>query len=1088
MSFGFGVGDFIAVIGLARRIRKNFVGAPSQFLEISAEVRSLDIVLQDIEVGVSDQELEENHRRNLVETLKNCEQVLLDVEKMITKYKLLDDEKLHVRHKAIRSWRKFTWDPAEISHLRDRIVSNITLLDTFLTFLSGQSILKIEKGVDRLNEKSDYRERIRILGWLTSMDHMSRHAKLISERQEGTGKWLIDSTAYRDWVNTATKTLFCAGSPGVGKSICASIVIDNLISTLRVQPEIGIAYIYCDYKRNSKVELETILLSLLKQLSQTRPSLPRSVSAMHERSLEIHKRPSLQDISEAICSVAKTYLRIFVIIDALDEFRAFENCQSRLMDEIFNIQSQVELKLFVTSRITRTTEMTAAFHENRLEIRASEADIGRYLGANMFRLPGFVNRNSTLQEEIIREIVRIADGIFLIARLHFESLEATKNIKHLRRALSNLCLGTAENSYASVYESTMERIQDQPKSRQELGMEALMWIACARQQLRVYQLCCALGVEEGNSDIDEEGLSEIEDIISACVGLIRIEGGYVRLVHQTTQTYFDQTKEKWFPNAEARIATLCITYLSYKIFECTNCNSEVGKCERDPDCEIELCMKTSENTFCYYAADNWGHHARAAIEIPSRVTEFLLDETKLTASAQMIWERRHDFMLDIGAYGHEVPSQVAGLHLAAYFGLTEFVSTFLEQNHVVDMRDTIGNSPFMWATIGNQPAAMMLLLERGANANIKNIYGDTPLINASRDGASTAVQLLIENGVDVDVGNKYDETALHAAAREGHETIVQQLLTHGASINSRAKLNGTALNMALSSHHLSVARLLIESGIDVDFPSENPGSPLRQAADLGFQDIVRLLLQNNANIHAIDERRGTALQAAAKWGRLEIIQILLDHDADVNAHPAKLGTALQIAASKGYLEIVRILLERDANVNLVAGEFSTALRAAASMGRKKRIELSHDKHGGISIHAYCENWHEGLDGKLPDISRRDHLEIIKCLVNKGADINAHGEGDGYATALQEASILGHLDVVQTLLDNNANPNIYGGKIGKKIGTALQAACAAGHHEIVLLLFRFNADAYIQAGRHGTAIHIASTKGRDDIVQALLGSS
>ncbi|KAJ5874931.1 uncharacterized protein N7529_003361 [Penicillium soppii] len=253
------------------------------------------------------------------------------------------------------------------------------------------------------------------------------------------------------------------------------------------------------------------------------------------------------------------------------------------------------------------------------------------------------------------------------------------------------------------------------------------------------------------------------------------------------------------------------------------------------------------------------------------------------------------------------------------------------------------------------------------------------------------------------------------------------------------------------------------------------GSPLWQAASSGFQDIVQLLLQNNANVHAIDERKGTALQAAARSGYQETIQTLLDHDAVVNAHPAALGTALQIAASEGHLKTVKILLERDVNVNLVAGEFSTALRAESSMGPRKSLRLSRDKQGEINIPAFYERW-------------VDHLEIIKCLVNEGVDINAHGEGDGYATALQEASILGHLDVVQTLLDNHANPNIYGGDIGKQIGTALQAACVAGHHEIVLLLLRFNADAYIQGGRLGSAIHIASTKGRDHIVQALLGSS
>jgi ankyrin repeat protein len=49
--------------------------------------------------------------------------------------------------------------------------------------------------------------------------------------------------------------------------------------------------------------------------------------------------------------------------------------------------------------------------------------------------------------------------------------------------------------------------------------------------------------------------------------------------------------------------------------------------------------------------------------------------------------------------------------------------------------------------IGNQAAAMILLLEWGANANIKDIYSDTPLINVLRDGALTAVQLLIEKAL-----------------------------------------------------------------------------------------------------------------------------------------------------------------------------------------------------------------------------------------------------------------------------------------------------------------------------------------------------
>ncbi len=37
MSSGFGVGDFLAVIELANKVRKEFAGAPSQFNDVSDE-------------------------------------------------------------------------------------------------------------------------------------------------------------------------------------------------------------------------------------------------------------------------------------------------------------------------------------------------------------------------------------------------------------------------------------------------------------------------------------------------------------------------------------------------------------------------------------------------------------------------------------------------------------------------------------------------------------------------------------------------------------------------------------------------------------------------------------------------------------------------------------------------------------------------------------------------------------------------------------------------------------------------------------------------------------------------------------------
>ena len=47
MSFGFGVSDFIAIIELANKIRKEFVNAPSQFKDISDEYAVLAAFLSN---------------------------------------------------------------------------------------------------------------------------------------------------------------------------------------------------------------------------------------------------------------------------------------------------------------------------------------------------------------------------------------------------------------------------------------------------------------------------------------------------------------------------------------------------------------------------------------------------------------------------------------------------------------------------------------------------------------------------------------------------------------------------------------------------------------------------------------------------------------------------------------------------------------------------------------------------------------------------------------------------------------------------------------------------------------------------------
>lgn len=82
------------------------------------------------------------------------------------------------------------------------------------------------------------------------------------------------------------------------------------------------------------------------------------------------------------------------------------------------------------------------------------------------------------------------------------------------------------------------------------------------------------------------------------------------------------------------------------------------------------------------------------------------------------------------------------------------------------------------------------------------------------------------------------------------------------------------------------------------------------------------------------------------------------------------------------------------------------------------------------------------------------------LIVKGADVNA----------LQAASFGGYQEIVKLLLNNGADVNAQGGEYGN----ALYAASDGGHQEIVKLLLENGANA--QGGEHGNALQAASFRG------------
>jgi Cdc6-like AAA superfamily ATPase len=275
-------------------------------------------------------------------------------------------------------------------------------------------VQRCEERVNALKSTFNKREDLETLDWLTLVNYGPQQSDYFSRRQPGTGGWFLGSTEFKTWVEGRKQTLFCPGIPGSGKTIITSIVVDKLITTFRGNDDIGIVYLYCNFRMTGCQNAEELISSMLKQLSQSRSSLPENVKSLHNKHKDEKTRPSFDEISRALHSVASEYTRVFVVIDALDECQASNGCRDRVLSEIFALQAKCEASLFVTSR--DIPEITAEFTQSMtVEVRATDEDVKRYIEGridrHMPRLRRQIENVPQLKDEIVTGITAAVQGM-----------------------------------------------------------------------------------------------------------------------------------------------------------------------------------------------------------------------------------------------------------------------------------------------------------------------------------------------------------------------------------------------------------------------------------------------------------------------------------------------------------------------------------------------------------------------------------------------------------------------------------------------------------------------------------------------------
>ncbi|RDA85708.1 hypothetical protein CP532_0719 [Ophiocordyceps camponoti-leonardi (nom. inval.)] len=985
---------------------------------------------------------------------------------------------------------------------------------------------RIQEKVEELVCQKRNSDSDRILRWLSPHEFWRQQADFLSRRQPGTGEWLLETDEFQAWQKIKGFTLLCQGIPGAGKTILASTVIDSLQRRHQKDPTVGIAFVYCNHKRQDEQTALRLLENLLKQLTQGLSSIPDTVKSLYDDHVGNKSRPSHTEIMSCLQVVAGLFARIYIAVDALDECRTSDGSRAKLLSSILRLRTACGTNFLATSRHTSDGSDAEIFREGtcaKLEISAKEEDVRMFLDERMLRLPGFVHRNEQLQTEVKDRIVALVQGMFLLAQLYVDSLVGMKSVKALRTTLRELHSGT--DAYQFAYELAMERINGQVTHQQLLAKDVLLWVTCARRPLTTHEIQHALAVEEGARCMDEENMSDIEDMISVCAGLVTVDqqSDIIRLVHYTTQQYFEKTRSKWFPDGQTDITKTCLIYQSFDVFEPWTFRPG------DDDDDGLLSSSPLKTYRLYdYAAHHWGHHAREARSIPETV-DFLRNKSKVQASSGILLAR-------FPRRGKPTSRGMTGLHLAAFFGLEDSLRSLMATcSEDVDSEDRLGWTPLFLAVERGHDAAVKLLLDSGkVDVNrAETRESRTVLSFAAEQGRVAMGRMLLDAGADpngrhenTDIKSKLTVSKqnicdylspLSLAAEGGHQAMVDLLLEqptivvdctfiyrHGYKCRSPLKLaakNGfkgivesllahlgsdpafgrTPLYLAAANGHDEVVDLLLaQPGARSDIRNSQGRTPLSLAAEGGHVAVAKLLLDrgkadpdSKSTSSAVASERGrTPLSYAAESGSEAMVRLLLERGADPDSHNSLSHTPLLYAARGGREAVVRILAERSADVD--SGDYlsRTPLSHAAAGGFEAVVKLLLEKG------AHPDSGDTLSRTPLSYAAAGGYEAVTRLLLERGADADSRDSLS--RTPLSYAAETGSQATMKLLLDRGVDPDSR----DFKAQTPLLHAASRGSEAAFRLLLDAAADPNVEDAEGGTALWMAICLGNPVIIELL----
>ena len=312
--------------------------------------------------------------------------------------------------------------------------------------------------------------------------------------------------------------------------------------------------------------------------------------------------------------------------------------------------------------------------------------------------------------------------------------------------------------------------------------------------------------------------------------------------------------------------------------------------------------------------------------------------------------------------------------------------------------------------------SLTLRLPDGGSASADTVWS---MFTATLDGDLAKVKALVARHPGLARYEQNYTPPIHFAVREGHTDLVRFLLDHGAdpAAYKSYPFQETLLTFAEDRGHTEVARVLREH-LARRFAIADGTHAIIAAARAGDLAGVRTELARNPELaRATNETGETALHHAANNGHVDVVLALLEAGADVDAVAGDGSRAVHCALEpRGRVSVTP---ERRATVAdmLLAHGARYTIYIAAIRGDSPfvREALSQDS----SLANFEDTCHRR---PISAAARRNDLEMVRLLLQHGADPNLPEEGAPRGHALWVAVYHQHREMARVLVEHGADPN------------------------------------------------------------------